>query len=267
MPTFSIIIPHKDIPDLLERCLKSIPQRNDLQVIVVDDDKRRGAGFARNVGLEQAKGRWLIFADADDFFLPDFEKMLDRYADSDADMICFANTVADSDNLSKEIEHPQFDMYSKIAKARHCGMDIIRYDTGVVWCRFIKRELVERVGAKFQETICRNDTLFAVMIGSAATKILLDETAIYCYTKRPDNTVDNQNLKFEIVRFSVSKSVMKYLKSRNNATGRRIFNDDMLFWYEKINANKWLYIKEILPVFLLTTTKKTALKTFLNNLF
>ena len=34
---YSIIIPHYDIPDLLVRCLKSIPVREDVQVIVVDD--------------------------------------------------------------------------------------------------------------------------------------------------------------------------------------------------------------------------------------
>ena len=42
---YSIIIPHYNIPDLLRRCLESIPQRDDVQVIVVDDcgsaDNRR----------------------------------------------------------------------------------------------------------------------------------------------------------------------------------------------------------------------------------
>ena len=37
-PLFSIIIPYKDIPDLLIRCLKSIPVSEDIQVIVVDDN-------------------------------------------------------------------------------------------------------------------------------------------------------------------------------------------------------------------------------------
>ena len=35
---FTIIIPHKEIPDLLIRCLKSIPVSEDIQVIVVDDN-------------------------------------------------------------------------------------------------------------------------------------------------------------------------------------------------------------------------------------
>jgi len=32
-PTFSIIIPHKNIPDLLMRCLRSIPMSEDIQVM------------------------------------------------------------------------------------------------------------------------------------------------------------------------------------------------------------------------------------------
>ena len=38
MINYSVIIPHKNIPKLLQRCLDSIPVRDDLQVIVVDDN-------------------------------------------------------------------------------------------------------------------------------------------------------------------------------------------------------------------------------------
>ena len=82
---YTIIIPHYNIPDLLMRCLKSIPVREDIQVIVVDDcspDANRylkdypelsrpyleyystpqggSAGRARNVGLNHAKGKCAV---------------------------------------------------------------------------------------------------------------------------------------------------------------------------------------------------------------
>ena len=38
MINYSIIIPHKNSPELLNRCLASIPQRNDIEIIVVDDN-------------------------------------------------------------------------------------------------------------------------------------------------------------------------------------------------------------------------------------
>ena len=75
---YSIIIPHRNSPLLLERCLKSIPQRPDLEVIVVDDNsdiaekpstdrndvrfifldavQSKGAGKARNAGIKESQG-------------------------------------------------------------------------------------------------------------------------------------------------------------------------------------------------------------------
>ena len=35
---YTIIIPHKNTPDLLQKCLGSIPERDDAEVIVIDDD-------------------------------------------------------------------------------------------------------------------------------------------------------------------------------------------------------------------------------------
>ena len=109
---YSIIIPHKNIPQLLQRCLDSIPIRDDVQVIVVDDNsdtdkanfdnfpkqkgknyeyyltkEGKGAGYARNVGLEHAKGKWVMFSDADDYFLPSFDNILNENQTSNADIL------------------------------------------------------------------------------------------------------------------------------------------------------------------------------------
>ena len=69
---FSFIIPHKNNPTLLQRCVNSIPSRDDIQIIIVDDNsdpkivdwnalkfnasnldivfakENKGAGYARN---------------------------------------------------------------------------------------------------------------------------------------------------------------------------------------------------------------------------
>ncbi len=96
MSTFSIIIPHHDSARLLSKLLRSIPWPLAPEVIVVDDAsceeerrevkrlqseyafiyneiERHTAGAARNVGLQLAHGEWLLFADADDYFLPEAE--------------------------------------------------------------------------------------------------------------------------------------------------------------------------------------------------
>ena len=76
---YSIIIPHYNIPNLLRRLLDSVPSRNDLEAIIIDDNsdsnavdfeqfpgldknnvkvifdkKGGGGGYARNIGLKHA---------------------------------------------------------------------------------------------------------------------------------------------------------------------------------------------------------------------
>ena len=53
MILYSIIIPHYNSPDLLLRLLKTIPVREDLEVIVVDDNS---TNFSNIVSL-----MWLLF--------------------------------------------------------------------------------------------------------------------------------------------------------------------------------------------------------------
>ena len=73
---FSIIIPHKGPQWLLDRCVASVPQRDNLQIIVIHDEEGRGAGWARNQGLSKAEGSYVIFADSDDYFHPCFNDFL-----------------------------------------------------------------------------------------------------------------------------------------------------------------------------------------------
>ena len=109
---YSIIIPHYNIPELLQRCLNSIPDLPSFQVIIVDDcsdgkivdfryfpgmerenvkciflKERHGAGFARNLGLRYACGKWVLFADADDFFHKDFYNIISAYEKSSYEVV------------------------------------------------------------------------------------------------------------------------------------------------------------------------------------
>ena len=124
MINYSVIIPHKNCLDLLYRCLESVPNREDVEVIVVDDNsgiddievqirrntklqnlkiivlsESRYAGGARNKGLEVATGQWLVFMDADDFLTPNAFDVMDCHLDSEHDIIFFAHSAAYSDTL------------------------------------------------------------------------------------------------------------------------------------------------------------------------
>ena len=74
-PFISIIIPFYGTADpvLLQRCLDSIRRQGmeegSYEIIVVDDNGK-GLGGARNQGIRQATGTYLMFVDADDYLFP-----------------------------------------------------------------------------------------------------------------------------------------------------------------------------------------------------
>lgn len=206
---FSIIIPHHNIPTLLERCIKTIPFRTDTEVIVIDDgsdslylnELRRidecynikiiynkhsgGGGKARNIGLESASGKYLIFADADDFFVDNFSSILDEYKEKEFDLAFFKGTSCDTDTyeLTHRADHLNryVDMYLQGVdkEANH-----LRYFFGEPWCKIIKRELVNEFNIKYDETKIHNDTTFGYLIGYHAEKVIVDRRPLYCVTTR-----------------------------------------------------------------------------------
>ena len=127
---YSFIIPHRNSPKLLERCLNSIPQREDIEVIVIDDNSdvvckpmihrpdvtlieidaehSKGAGRARNYGMANAKGKWLLFADCDDFYEKGFIDVLDKYKDSTFDII-FYDAYLHYDIVTKKCNNDHFE--------------------------------------------------------------------------------------------------------------------------------------------------------------
>lgn len=213
IPQYSVIIPHRDIPLLLQRCLASIPQRPDLEVIVVDDNSNpeivdfdhfpgkerqdttiifdksgKGAGRARNIGLEYAKGKWLLFADADDFFTYCLNDVLNEYADSEADVIFFRASSLDSDYYTNTKRANDYnDFFQKYSDDPVMGETLLRYVAGVPWGKLVRRKIVTEHDIHFQETIIHNDTKFSYLAGHYAKTISVDARAIYCLTYRLDS--------------------------------------------------------------------------------
>lgn len=213
-PKYSIIIPHYNSPTLLERCLNTIPERDDIQVLVVDDhsdsqivdfahfpgierlnvthifcDRNAGAGRARNIGLEKAIGTWLLFADTDDFFTKQAWNIFDQHSEDKEDIIFYDIESRDSDTLeyanrcsfiSDLVRHYQH------SPSTESETDL-RLKHVVPWGKMIRRELVKQHNIRFDEVRYSNDVIFSVQVGIAASHIRVVPTICYCVTNREGN--------------------------------------------------------------------------------
>jgi glycosyltransferase involved in cell wall biosynthesis len=208
MINYSVIIPHYNVPELLGRCLRSIPERDDVQVIVVDDNSPgnenylrdipelsrknvefyvtkdgMGAGHARNIGLSHAVGKWLVFSDSDDFFVENFSEILDEYVDDSHDIIYFNSIRCDSYDTT--IIYKKRGKSHLFKKYYDTGNDMyLRICFTEPWGKLWKRRLVTDNDISFQETKAHNDLLFAVKAGLFADTVMIVDRPLYWYGVR-----------------------------------------------------------------------------------
>lgn len=269
---FTIIIPHKDIPKLLERCLESIPKRDDMEIIVIDDNsdpsivdfsdfpgKNRpyttlifdksgmGAGRARNIGLSQAKGEWILFSDADDIFESPFNNILDLLAkDELSDVVNFEVT---SRNL--EDNQPN-DEIEKIGY--HCNKSeyidnpqSFKYVVLTPWGKAIRRNLIEKHNIRYEEVPYGNDLLFATLVDFYCQHRRIIPLTGYCWMYRRDSLWRQKNLNWANVRYNVllhAGDVMR--KFGENSIADRYYEGACTFLFIIYNYSRHDFFKYLL---------------------
>lgn len=249
---YSIIIPHKNSTVLLERCLRSIPCRKDVQVIVVDDNSENqeelntvvggflqveliptqggGAGYARNEGLKYIRGKWVLFADADDFFHQGFLSELDKYLTSQSDIVFFDVNSCFSDNLNPC--EPRIYEISKGIKNR--DVEYLKWKVHVVWGKLFNAGLIRNNHLLFDEVVASNDVMFACMASYYARKIEIDPFVLYC------STVNLNSLCYKMTRNNLDTRIdvaLRYNKFVHSVgKGKKQINVfSILFFYKQLS--------------------------------
>lgn len=203
---YSIIIPHHNTPHLLQRLIDTIPQREDIEIIVVDDnsvdDKKadisrpdvktifidkehtRGAGHARNIGMDAATGKWLLFADSDDFYKPNFIHVLDEYRDDDIEMLFWNVESVDSDTLlpgkvNRSLYHQK--MIENYDGSENSKNNLLFLGFGP-WRKMLLTSYVKKYGFQFEEIPKDNDHLFSLETSYFAKNWKVDNRVLYVLT-------------------------------------------------------------------------------------
>lgn len=228
---YSIIIPHKNSPELLARCLSSIPKRDDVQVIIVDDNSSpekvdfqnfpglnttnticvfdksgKGAGHARNVGLEIAEAKWLIFSDCDDFFTDEVSSILNENVNSENELTYYDIESVYSDTLEpcNRSENYKEKFYKAIEDE---DMDLLRYKMTTPWGKIILHSLVKENKIRFDETPVSNDAWFSFLIGHNATKVNAIKKSLYVVTENRESLMHQNSEKNLWCRLEIAAKI------------------------------------------------------------
>ena len=264
---FSIIIPHKNTPQLLKRCLNSIPKREDAEVIIVDnnssssnlrfiedlggkrqniiiikDPVSKGAGGARNTGLKAASGKWILFVDSDDFFNYCICDIFNDYAG-----------VNDKDVVFFKVNSIYSDTYVNYKRGCSLNEAIDRFDENVSkneqelrfsffspWGKLIRSNLIKSQNLQFEDSIIMNDNYFSYHLCHAAQDISIDKRALCCITENKNSVSKNTSLEalLECIRIKTEAEVF-YRK--NNIPVRYLRNANYHYYWKLLikYRNHW----------------------------
>ena len=268
---YSFIIPHKNTTELLQRCLNSIPCRDDVQVVIIDDNsdpektdfenfpglnephievvfskEGKGAGYARNIGLSKAVGQWIVFADADDFFMDGILEYFDKYKDSSYDLVYFGISRVVKKTKRKREQYREYDkrIRDAIYKNRH---DEYKYTAYFPWGKLIRASLVKENGICFDEVMVANDIMFSLKTAYHSQNTCFDMDKIYTYMAEDSQLTGTKTVKANFNRFSVYirmncffRSISKNKYKKNLVLPlRKLMNiHDMTYFYNGIRLMK-----------------------------
>lgn len=201
---YSITITHYNSPALLSRMLKSIPERDDIQIIVVDDasteenkkkisklshrnleliftPENHGAGYERNVGFSYVKGKWLIACDCDDLFAKNAFDVLDRYIDSSYDYICYCVTCLDEKlNPTEHKLKADTAVRNYIADKSNKGhIKYFKFHNGEPWNKMISVKFLRDNNILWENCRINVDVLFSYQLVLKAKKYLAIPDELY----------------------------------------------------------------------------------------
>ncbi len=217
---FSVIVPVFNVADYLQKCVDSILANDcsDCEILLIDDgstDGRSGAlcdaiaaaqpqiiravhkpngglGDARNAGIDQAKGDYLVFIDSDDYIAPDYLSTISAQIDqTPADIYTFDFFCA----YPNRTEHyANCDCLPKGAAFTLAQCPQLLLCSPTAWSRVWKRSLFVSTGIRYPCRVWYEDIRTSGKLFAQAESIVAVPKALYYYVIRENSITHNKNV-------------------------------------------------------------------------
>src|SRR5690554_6355141 len=261
----SVIIPHYNRYEKLIKLINTIPSDREVEIIVVDDCstnlsdiqiktlenmekitfirnlENKTAGYSRNLGLEKAKGEYVIFADSDDFFIEEnFNEIYKLIEDNDNDIIFFP-PVGKSEIEGKKTKRGKKIskyVYSYYKRRNFKNEMMLRYSFQVPWSKLYKKSFIKKHNIKFDEIKVSNDVMFSTKTGYYAEKIKAHNVPIYVSVKSKDSLTRTINHEILNIRLRVHLEYLGYLSEKLTKKEMKFFKRSKLnYIYRRYKQN------------------------------
>lgn len=227
-PALSVIVPVYNTAVYLQECVESIYAQGvaGMEVIFVDDastddslqvlkalqqkypfriltqEKNGGQSAARNRGIREAQGRYLLFVDSDDRLCPGIVPVLLRRAqEQQLDVLYFDGEAFMDDGAEQDGQ--QLAHYQALYRAKQPMEDVQdgltffrrmcdreRYSYRVSPCLHLTdAEYLRRIGLWFVEGMIYEDNLFSLQLMTQANRVAYEHRVGYQRRIRPASTV------------------------------------------------------------------------------
>ena len=224
MPLISVIVPAYNAELWIKECCESVFVQTypNWELIVVDDGSKDktplilnelslgrenmivihtpngGVSYARNIGIDAAKGEYITFIDSDDYVTAQFLEEACALAEScKADMyisgIC-EEWIEDKKIIAKK-------QYSILKTTTYNAKRLleqhdIEYSAmclAVPFCKLIKRDVLKKHGIRFDTSMYKlEDTRFVYDVICQAERYVFDERVFYHYRNWSKNTLSKR---------------------------------------------------------------------------
>ena len=215
----SVIIPVYNVENYLEQCLNSIVNQSlrEIEIICIDDgstdrspeilrefqdrdprvmihtESNSGCNAARNYGMRFARGKYLMFWDADDYFnLTALEKLYQKSEASDSDIcVCGKTRILESDNGDKKYDvlpNKKFLQETMPFNIQTNPDYILNFSGNTNWDKMYRREFIEKNKLQFPTEKRGGDAYFcSVALCLAENITVLNQVLVYYRSFREDS--------------------------------------------------------------------------------
>lgn len=238
-----------------EECVNWASTNNSIRVL---HQKNMGAGSARNLGLENAKGSLIYFFDIDDKIAPNLlEYNAHLMSETSSEIIVFGyNTIDTTYNVTVSVEFPHTIINNNAELREIYVNEFVLKVNGFTWNKFYRKDFLDKYNLRFENQRIQQDEVFNLLCYKYVEKMYISSEVLYSYY-----VYDKGNTRSRYIedRFEIYKSVRLHfeeLKKQWNLDDKRL--DDYLAKRFYVSAMSCITFNLLHPNCTLTNRQKKA---------